>query len=153
LDSHQSTGINNALGRFKETWIRRGALMGKIIFNQTPSGQMAEGMVARGEIAGISAGYAVHAWEIKNSEGRVIDPDNDQVRWDEDLSFEAINWELHEGSLVSVPADSLSGIRSFGSGADRATPEFDQLTDIRARMIVRQRMAERQSASYGNFDD
>jgi hypothetical protein len=89
----------------------------------------------------------------RKSDGRIVDRDKDQLRWDEDLSFEAINWDLHEGSLVSVPADSLSGVRSFSSGADRATPEIDQITDIRARMIVRQRMAERQSASYGNFDD
>jgi hypothetical protein len=64
LDSHQSTDINNALGRLKETWIKRGALMGKIIFNAIR--QEAEGMVAHGEIAGISVGFAVHAWEIEN---------------------------------------------------------------------------------------
>ena len=45
LDSHQSGGIANALGRFSDTWIKRGALMGRIIFNQTPNGQLAEGMV------------------------------------------------------------------------------------------------------------
>jgi hypothetical protein len=48
LDSHNQGGIHNALGRFKETWIKRGALMGKIVFNQTPNGELAEGMVARG---------------------------------------------------------------------------------------------------------
>src|SRR5258708_2788175 len=57
LDSHQGTGIANALGRFTKAWITRGALMGSIAFNDTPNGNLAMGMVARGEIAGVSAGY------------------------------------------------------------------------------------------------
>jgi hypothetical protein len=57
LDSHQAGGINNALGRFQKIWFNRGALMGQIRFNETASGEQAMGMVARGEIAGISAGY------------------------------------------------------------------------------------------------
>ena len=73
LDSHQAGSIHNALGRFTETWIKRGALMGKIVFNQTPNGELAEGMVARGEIAGISAGYRVEEWSISDADGTVID--------------------------------------------------------------------------------
>jgi phage head maturation protease len=139
LDSHQSGGIANALGRFQDIWFERGALMGKIVFNQTPNGKLAEGMVERGEIVGISAGYAVRDWEITDEDGKVLDPDNTQIRWDDNLTFTAIRWDLHEGSLVSVPADHLSGIRSFGS------TNANNLNDIRARMNARQRMVERMS--------
>lgn len=120
LDSHNQYGIDNALGRINETWIKRGALLGKIRFNETEEGRKAEGMVARGEIAGISAGYRVEDWEITNEDGDVLDPEKDKIRWDDELTFTAIRWELHEASLVSVPADASAGIRSFGTGQDRA---------------------------------
>jgi hypothetical protein len=148
LDSHQAAGINNALGRFTKTWFRRGGLMGTIAFNETPNGELAMGMVERGEIAGISAGYCVNEWEITDSDGRVIDPDVERVRWDEDgLTFTATRWSLHEGSLVTVPADSLSGIRSMGSGLDRAFAGNigNHVRDARARMHARQLIHVRQS--------
>lgn len=126
LDSHNQNGISNALGRVQQTWFKRGALMGKLKFNDTAEGRKAEGMVARGEIAGISAGYRVEEWEIADADGRIVEPD--QVRWDDDgLTFTATRWELLEASLVCVPADSSASIRSLGSGKDRPMPEIDEL--------------------------
>jgi hypothetical protein len=148
LDSHQSVGLDKALGRYTKTWFERKALMGTIRFNQTPNGEMAMGMVERNEIAGISAGYTVNEWEITDSDGRVIDPDVERVRWDEDgLTFTATRWSLHEGSLVTVPADMHSSIRSLGSGADRAFAGISHhgVADVVARMNARQRMHIRQT--------
>jgi hypothetical protein len=150
LDSHQAGGINNALGRFQKVWFNRGALMGQIRFNETANGQQAMGMVQRGEIAGISAGYAVREWEITDEKGKVIDPEVERIRWDEDgLKFTATLWDLHEGSLVSVPADPKSSIRSFGSGVDHAAFIGTSANEVLARMQARQRMQERQTA----YDD
>jgi hypothetical protein len=147
LDSHQTNGIGNALGRVTRVWFSGGALMGKLAFNATAEGRKAEGMVARGEISGISAGYRVDEWEIADQDGNVIDPEKSQLRWDDtDLTFTATKWELHECSLVSVPADSLSGVRSLGSGGDR-------IADIRARMRARQAMVFRQARMVGYSDD
>jgi hypothetical protein len=144
LDSHQSGGINNALGRFTNTWFKRGGLMGTIAFNQTPNGKLAEGMVERGEIAGISAGYIVREWEITDDKGNILDPEVSQIRWDDELTFTATRWDLHEGSLVSVPADHLSGIRSLGGG-DRAFIDGGHVGAARQRMEARQRMHVRQN--------
>jgi phage head maturation protease len=63
--SHCSTrtrcpASTNALGRFQKARFKAGGLMGQIRFNETPNGTMAMGMVERGEIAGISAGYTVN---------------------------------------------------------------------------------------------
>lgn len=80
LDSHQAGGINNALGRFQKTWFNRKALMGQVRFNQTPNGELAMGMIQRGEIAGISAGYAVDEWEITDKKGNIIDPEIDRIK-------------------------------------------------------------------------
>lgn len=147
LDSHQGVGINNALGRFQKTWFKNGGLMGRIVFNQTPNGKLAEGMVERGEIAGISAGYCVASWEITSEDGRVIDPEIERIRWDDDsLTFTAVRWSLHEASLVTVPADQHSSIRSLSSGLDRASAGIGgyRFADTRQRMLSRHMIATRQ---------
>jgi phage head maturation protease len=137
LDSHQQTGISNALGRVQTTWISDGCLMGRLAFNETREGRKAEGMVARGEISGVSAGYRVLEWEVTDEDGKVIDPDGG-ARWDDALTYEAIRWELLECSLVAVAADAGASIRSL-SGDDR-----DDVINILVRMQVRDRMARRQ---------
>jgi hypothetical protein len=92
----------------------------------------------------------------------VIDPDVERIRWDEDgLTFTAVRWSLHEGSLVSVPADQLSGIRSMGSGNDRASAGIGgfRLADVRQRMesrhliAMRQRMYDRQARVIGKHHE
>ena len=101
LDSHSQASVVNALGRVTKVWFERGALMGKLKFNDTKEGRIAEGMVARGEITGLSAGYRVEEWEITDADGNLIDPET--MRWDETgLTFTATKWELLEASLVSV---------------------------------------------------
>jgi phage head maturation protease len=142
LDSHNQSSIDSVLGRFDSAWIKGGQLHGKIIFAQTPAGRQAEAMVGRGELKGISAGYSVSKWEISDDDGDIIDPEKGQMRWDENLTFTAVRWQLLEGSLVGVPADAASAVRSFGGAV---TGDLDALV----RMQARQRMYERQKA----YDD
>jgi hypothetical protein len=161
LDSHQGVGIHNALGRISKTWFKGGGLMGTIVFNQTPNGMLAEGMIKRNEICGISAGYCVNEWEISDEDGRIIDPDVERIRWDESgLTFTASKWSLHEVSLVTVPADPLSGIRSMGTGLDRASASVGgyRFGDVRQRMLSRHLMATRArmvaaQAAIGKYHD
>jgi len=136
LDHHSQAGIDQVLGRIGNAWIDRGALMGRITFAQTEQGKKAEGMVARGEITGISAGYRVDEWMITDADGDVVDERD--VRWDDDLTFTATRWQLFEASLVGVPADGASMIRSLGGR--------NELADIKARMLARHRMMLRQAA-------
>jgi hypothetical protein len=137
LDSHSQASIDAVLGSISTAWIKGGQLYGKIIFAQTPAGRQAEGMVARGELKGISAGYSVSKWEISDENGDIIDP-NSAPRWDEDsLTFTATRWQLLEASLVGVPADAASAVRSFGGAAT------GDLVDILARMNARNRMVTR----------
>jgi hypothetical protein len=97
LDSHSQGSIDAVLGRFDNAWIKGGPLHGKIIFAQTEAGRQAEGMVARGELKGISAGYAVSDWEITDDDGDVIDPEKGRISWDDKLTFTATRWQLLEG--------------------------------------------------------
>jgi hypothetical protein len=145
LDSHAQGSISSVLGRVDECWIAGGLLHGKIVFAQTPAGKLAEGMVSRNELRGISAGYSVSEWQITDPNDNVIDPATDRVRWDDtDLTFTATRWQLLEASLVGVPADAASAVRSFGGAVT------GDLVDVRARMLARQRMHERQQTA---FDD
>jgi phage head maturation protease len=143
LDSHSQSSIDAVLGRIDSAWIKGGQLYGKIIFAQTPAGRQAEGMIARGELKGISAGYSVSDWEISDDDGDIIDPEKGQMRWDDKLTFTAVRWQLLEASLVGVPADAASAVRSFGAGATG-----DRIVDVRARMQSRQRMHERSQAAH-----
>ncbi|MGD0332449.1 MAG: HK97 family phage prohead protease [Xanthobacteraceae bacterium] len=136
LDSHNQWGINAALGRVKTAWFARGALMGRLVFNETEAGRNAEGMVARGELAGISAGYRVEEWEVTDGDGEIVD--KDRLRWDdEDLTFTAVRWELLEASLVTIPADASAVVRSL-SGVSNAGASATL-----ARMRTRQRDCEK----------
>jgi phage head maturation protease len=141
LDSHQQYGIDNVLGQFERIWIGRAdgvpAVIGRIRFADTERGRQAEGMVARGEIKGISAGYQVYEWEITDKDGRVLDPETDAIRIEDDLTFTATRWEIHEASLVSVPADAPAMVRSSGSA--------DAVSTIYGRMQARQKMIEQQA--------
>jgi phage head maturation protease len=145
LDSHNQIGIANSLGRLQKVWFDRGALMGRIAFNATDEGVKAEGMVARGEIAGVSAGYRVDEWEITDDEGDVVDPERERFRLDDNLTFTAARWELLECSLCSVPADVGASIRSFGLDYALA-PDSRRaaIDDCRSRMGARMRMLTRQ---------
>jgi phage head maturation protease len=147
LDSHSQSSIDAVLGRIDSAWIKSGQLYGRVIFAQTPAGRRAEGMIARGELKGISAGYSVSEWEISDADGTILDPNKTQMRWDDtDLTFTASRWQLLEASLVGVPADAMSAVRSFVTGAT------GDLIDARARMGSRQRMHERSQAADRSVD-
>jgi phage head maturation protease len=137
LDHHQQGGIDQILGRITDAWIERSVLMGRIKFNQTEQGKKAEGMIARGEVAGVSAGYRVEKWEITDTDGDVVDERN--VHWNEDLTFTATRWQLFEASLVGVPADGTAMVRAMSI----SDPVIE---NIKARMRARQRMHERMKA-------
>jgi phage head maturation protease len=138
LDSHIQQGISNCIGQLQQCWFEPGKLLGTISFNDTGEGRRAEGMCRRGEIKGVSAGYRVSEWEVKDSDGDIVDTDKDRIRWDDDLTFTATKWELLEASMVAVPADDGASVRSFAS-------TNSIIRDVRARMAVRQAMSDRMS--------
>jgi phage head maturation protease len=144
LDSHNNSTIANVLGRVSKSWFVGGALHGRLIFAETPEGIRAMGMVGRGEVSSVSLGYRVDQWEITDADDRVIDPEREHVRWDDDLTFTATKWQVLECSLVSTPADSSALIRSR-AGSDHIFDCRERMT-IRERMQIRQAMHDRQQA-------
>jgi HK97 family phage prohead protease len=110
LNSHNATDIRNVLGRIVTTWIKDGALWGRIAFAETPNGILAEEMVSRGELRSVSAGYDVERWSVTDADGNPIDPEN--VWRGENPVFTAERWTLIEVSFVATPADQKAMIRS-----------------------------------------
>jgi phage head maturation protease len=149
LDSHNQVSAIGALGKVQRIWFSAGSLMGRLKFNDTAEGRKASGMVERGELTGISAGYRVLDWSITDEDGNAIDAEN--VRWDDDgLTFRATRWELLECSIVSISADSSASIRSLGGGNSianvRARMRARQMIhETRTRMRLRQTMSDRMS--------
>jgi hypothetical protein len=56
-------------------------------------------LFARREVSALSAGYRVLKWEIRDEDGRIVDPEIDRVRADDRLIFEAVRWQLLEVSV------------------------------------------------------
>jgi hypothetical protein len=151
LDSHQQVGLSNALGRLVAAWVENGELRGRLAFNDTKEGRKAEGMFARGEVAGLSAGYRVEEWKITDQDGRIIDPEVDRVRADDNLIFEAVRWELLEVSAALIAADAEARVRL--GVADQAFPMVAiARANAIARMECRWRMFERQRNAWRNAD-
>jgi hypothetical protein len=142
LDHHRQDGIDSVLGKITTAWLSNGALLGRLKFAATRQGKKAEGMVARREITSLSVGYKVDDWKISDADGNVIDHEKDRIRWDDDLTFTATRWQLFEVSLVGVPADGASMIRSLDGGR--------RLTEVEAiKMRMRMRMRALTTAGMG----
>jgi Caudovirus prohead serine protease len=135
LNSHRHDDITSSVGQLKRAWIKGGELLGEMQFNQTPEGDYALGMIERGELKGVSIGYQVREWTISDADGNVIDPETTRISFGDDLIFTASRFEVLELSLCSVAADPDARVRSLGGNAGSS------ISDVRARMRARQRMA------------
>lgn len=100
LDSHNAYSIDAILGVIDEAHIENGQLVGRVRFAQTPAGQQAEGMVARGELNGFSIGYSIQRWIM------VSQDDSGLETWCADA------WTLLEVTLCSCPADPAATVRA-----------------------------------------
>jgi HK97 family phage prohead protease len=120
LDSHNQCEADAIVGTVSNVRVENGQLVGTLKFGETDRAKQIEGMVARGELKGVSIGYRVSTWTIQTVE-------EDSETW------RATRWELLEVSLVSVPADANAGVRALGGpplpgdGASAATQEEDDM--------------------------
>lgn len=105
LNSHNAWDIKAILGTLLNARFENGQLVGVMKFGETPNAVEAEGMVARGELTGISIGYQVALWRAVEI---IVDPASGV----EITVWRADEWTLLEASYVSVPADPNAGVRS-----------------------------------------
>jgi hypothetical protein len=89
LDHHRQDSVNSMLGKLISARFERSALLGIFKFNATAEGRKAEGMVARGEITGISAGYRMDQWLVTDDEGDEVDEKS--IGWGDDLTLRSMS--------------------------------------------------------------
>lgn len=94
LDGHRQGSVRDILGRATDVRFEGGNLVATLTISEPATLDAIE----RGDISGVSIGYAVTRWADSTEGGR-------RVRT-------ATSWELREVSLVPVPADSGAFIRS-----------------------------------------
>lgn len=100
LDSHDQSTTDAIFGVAIDLRFEGTSLVGRFRFADTPRARAAEGMVSRGELTGISIGYAVRAWRLVSVDASGLE------------TWRAVEWELLEASLVSVPADPSAAVRT-----------------------------------------
>lgn len=112
LDHHNQWSMNAVLGVVEDVRIVNGQLTGRVRLGESEAATTAAGMIARGELTGISIGYGVRKWQLV------------ELTADEQNVWRAVDWELFEVSLVSVPADPNAGVRSVANvpGSTATTP-------------------------------
>jgi len=123
LNAHNQYDIDAVIGRVLDARIEGDQLVGTIVFAETESGRLAEGMVQRGELVGISIGYSVREWTL-TEQGDAGD------------TWTATSWELLEVSLVPVPADPSAGVRS-APGNTTTSPAGTAATTEEEEMLKR----------------
>jgi hypothetical protein len=140
LDTHAQVPVDRALGRVRDVWIDKNVLMARFTFNKTSAADEAWGLVSRGEVAGISPGFHVEKWTIKDEAGRVLDPEYDYISPDaDDITYEATRWRLLEISICCVQQDPLAVITSVANAKTR-TLELERGIGPEAAAAARARM-------------
>lgn len=111
LNSHASWDIEDQLGVVENPSIEAGQGLADVTFSRRESVAGYVQDVADRIIRNVSVGYVRHAMEM-------VPPTNDGEMW----TYRVIDWEPYEVSLVAIPADAGSQIRSDGQRAAAPDP-------------------------------
>lgn len=132
LDNHDAYGsvLDTVVGVVEKAWLDGKKGYASIRFAKNEKAQQIMEMVRDGILQNISVGYAVYRYQRAKAK-------ND----DELDHYKAIDWEPHEISLVSVPADSDAKVRSVAYGGTAPSIEGDA-ADMPATDTVPDAVAE-----------
>lgn len=124
LKDHRA-GVDYIIGRITDARIEGGVGYARVELSENPDHAGIVGDIKAGNIRAISVGYAIH--ELKLIEEREDEPD----------IYRATDWEPFEVSIVAVPADAASGVRSEQQDGvttacliERATPKLEPTGDV-----------------------
>lgn len=110
LDSHDSRSLSAVLGVVERAWLEDGSGYAKVRFSSRPEVEPVLNDVRDGILRNVSVGYQIHKTE--RDEGS------------NPPTLRVTDWEPHELSLVSVPADPGAQVR----GAALNTPTEREMT-------------------------
>lgn len=122
LDAHRSGSIADVLGRVADVRFEAG----RIVATLRISSPTALDAIARGDITGVSVGYAVAAWaDARNPVSGT-------------RTRTATRWRLVECSLVPLPADAGATLRSDPMPSETTTTEPATMTRAAVNQAIRQ---------------
>lgn len=100
LDTHEADGLENVIGVVERAWIEGDQGMATLRFSSREDVQPYVQDIAAGIIRNVSVGYQVHNYEVSQP------TDGSMPTW------RATDWEPMEISIVPIPADMASQVRS-----------------------------------------
>jgi hypothetical protein len=98
LNSHAAYDLNNVIGVVERAWIESGEGRAVVRFSERPEIASIVKDVRDGILRGVSVGYYVRTYEIKERQGQMP-------------IYLAVDWQPYEISLVAVGADQGAGTR------------------------------------------
>lgn len=116
LDNHDMYGsvLDTVVGVVEKAWSDGKKGFAKLRFAKTDKASQILDMAREGILQNISVGYAVHKYvRTRSTEEGKLD------------HYKAVEWEPHEISMVSVPADYDAKIRSLKAADDSISIEDD----------------------------
>jgi phage head maturation protease len=118
LDTHNTWNLNSQLGRATKVWINdRREVCARLKFSQRLEAEKVFQDISDGIITGISVGYRVFKYQREpQGEGK-------------NVIYRAVDWMPTEISLVPVPSDVNSGVRSAEASADNEVEILNQTTN------------------------
>lgn len=104
LDSHRAHGLDNQIGVVVRAWLDGDVGRAVIRFSNRPELAGLIDDIRSGIVRNISVGYSVRKYEITQTQGEV-------------KLYRAVDWQPHELSFVTVPADAAATTRQQGMSA------------------------------------
>lgn len=92
---------NRVIGKIEKAWIENERGKAIVKFDNDAQSQEIAEKVKNGSLKGVSVGYMVNDWEVKEA------PEGEE---DEEDTWIAKSWTPYEISIVSVPADPTVGV-------------------------------------------
>ena len=119
LDTHNQYELRAVLAVVERAWIEAGEGHALVRFSKREEADVVFKDVADGILRNISVGYAVHRYEVTESED------------DKLPTYRAVDWEPMELSLVPIGFDDGAKIRSAKTAAEYEGQRFNTIFEVR----------------------
>lgn len=116
LADHNQWNVRNVLGVIEKAWIDEATMSGKAVvrFSERDEVKPIIKDIQTGILRNVSVGYRVYKFEKQEAPEKSTTPP----------VYRATDWEPHEVSLVSIPADPNSQVRAVETGENDCIIEF-----------------------------
>lgn len=113
LNNHRSWGgVDSQLGKVERAWVDNGVAKAILRFSKRADVQPIIQDIRDGIISSVSVGYRVYKYEEQAAPEPKASPNGSRA--DTTPTYIARDWEPYEISMVSIPADTKSGVRADG---------------------------------------